>query len=278
MIERSNFSVVMSLYRADDPAQFRDAVDSVLAQTLMPGEIVIVVDGPIGFKLEDALAAASLNVLVRALRLSENRGLGHARNIAIQAAQSDIVAVMDADDISVPDRFARQLPLLLQGDADVVGGFVEEFDVQPRDTNRLRRVPTGHNDIIRFGRWRQPFNHVTLMFRREVYQRAGGYQPIRGVEDWDMFHRMVISGVRFVNLPHTLVHVRCGSAMFKRRSGLTYLRHETKLFARMVRSGYISPLQFIINCAIRVGTRLLPADLLAGIYKRLLRFTPKTVN
>ncbi len=265
------FSVVMSLYKSDDPEQFRAALASILDQTLIPAEVLVAIDGPIGPELEAVVAEAAHEPLVRFLRLEKNRGLGGSRQVAIDAASSDIIAVMDSDDLAVPDRFARQLPVLLETNVDVVGGYIEEFDVEPGDAGRIRKVPLTHDEILRFGRWRQPVNHVTIMFRRAAHEKAGGYLPIRGVEDFDLFHRMYVSGVRFANVPEVLVQVRCGDAVFERRRGMSYLKEELAVLRRMRESRFLSRWQWGGNVAVRLLTRLAPAPVLGLLYKAVLR-------
>ena len=266
-----HFSVVLSLYHADDPVQFKEAALSILNQTVQPSEIIVAVDGGLEPALESALADVSQEPIVRVLRLPVNLGLGGSRHAAISAAHYDIIAVMDADDIAVPDRFAAQLDALEYSSVDVVGGFIEEFDKQPGDTHRVRVVPTHHDDIIRYGRWRQPVNHVTIMFRRKAYEMVGGYQAIRGVEDYDLFHRMFVSGVRFANVPRVLVMVRCGTALLSRRRGTRYLRAEIALLGRMRASSFLTRWQYLTNMVIRLVFRMLPRPLLRLLYQGPLR-------
>ena len=267
----TNLAVVMSVCLSDNPAQFRDAVSSILLQTLSPDEILIVIDGPVPEELDHEVEKIAANSVIHIIRLPENLGLGGARHIGVKAAQSEIIAVMDSDDISIPERFALQKPYLDRNESDVVGGYIEEFDLRLGDAGRIRRVPTSHQAIFRFGRWRTPINHVTIMFRREVYLRAGGYHTIRMVEDWDLCHRLLMSGARFMTVAKVLVHVRCGSAMLFRRRGIMYMRKEIALFWRMLRSGYLSPLQFAGNVAIRIMARLMPNVLLRQLYRNALR-------
>lgn len=266
------FSVVMSIYHADRPTDFLLAVESVMDQTAPPQELVIAVDGPIGPELEAALAVAERRSIVRVVRLSVNQGPGAARHAAVMEARHEIVAVMDADDISLPDRFERQLRHLESSGADVVGGFIEEFDKAPGDLRSIREVSLSHEDIMRFGRWRSPMNHVTIMFRRAAYIRAGGYHAWRGVEDYDLYHRMFMTGARFANLPEVLVHVRGGASILVRRRGLFYLRQELALIRRMRQSGFLTMWQWALNSGLRVAIRFLPSGLIGRIY-RLLRKT-----
>ena len=265
------FSVVMSVYRADDPAQFGAAFESVLDQSVVPDEIVVVVDGPIGAALRSAVDLVQEHPLVRVIDLPVNMGLGGARDLAVRASKHEVIAVMDADDISVHRRFEMQLGALESSGADVIGGYIEEFEDSNIGVRRVRKVPLLHDQVIAMGRWRQPVNHVTIMFKRQAYVRAGGYRPIRHVEDYDMFARMFVTDVKFRNIPEVLVHVRCGKELFGRRSGYHYLRAELALLHRMRRSGFLSLPVWIAGSGIRVVTRMVPRGIVGWIYRAFLR-------
>lgn len=261
-----SFSVVMSVYRADDPRHFLEAVNSVLSQTTPPSELIIAVDGPVESDIERILGKIGDQSTVRILRLATNQGLGASRHTSILAAKHEFIAVMDADDISVPDRFERQLEHLVDLGVDVVGGFIEEFDETPGDAHRIRMVPLAHAEILSRGKWRQPMNHVTIMFNRSAYISVGGYHMLRGVEDYDLFHRMFIGGVRFANLPYIMVHVRSGAAVITRRRGLDYLRQELALIRRMRKSRFLNIGQWAANSCLRIVVRLLPSRVIGLIY------------
>lgn len=267
----TGFSVVMSVYQGDVPAFFQRAVDSVLTQTCAPSELLIVVDGPVGRELESALGDISVHDVVRIIRVPRNNGAGASRRLSIAEAKYEIIAVMDADDICLPNRFERQLHILESNQADVVGAWIEEFESDPGDSCRVRMTPTNHEEIFKYGKWRQPLNHVTAMFRRDAYLKAGGYQPIRHVEDYDLIARMLWSGAKFHNIPEVLVCVRCGNGMLKRRGGMPYLASELRLFHRMYLLGYLNWLQLTGNVAIRLASRLLPDWLLGFVYCKWLR-------
>jgi glycosyltransferase involved in cell wall biosynthesis len=99
----------MSIYRGDRPNFFKEAVDSLLLQTVPAAELIVAVDGPIGLDLEKSLQRIKDLPSVQIVRLATNQGPGASRHAAILKARHDIIAVMDADDISVPVRFERQL-------------------------------------------------------------------------------------------------------------------------------------------------------------------------
>lgn len=268
---QNSFSVVISVYKNDNAKYFQDALNSIIQQSVVPSEIVIVVDGPVGDDLNNVLALYSNNHRVRILELIDNLGRGASRHIAIQACKNELIAIMDADDISVHKRFALQLKEFNDKSVDIVGGQIEEFTSVPGDSNRFRKVPLSNHDIKKRNRWRQAMNHVTIMFSRDSYLLADGYHSLNKVEDWDLFHRMIVSGSNFKNIPETLVHARSTNEQFHRRRGLAYLKEELCLFREMRTSGYINDLQFVINCIIRCFSRLMPVRFIVLAYKLFLR-------
>lgn len=261
----------MSVYRADDPGHFMQALDSVLNQSVLPEEIILVIDGPIGDALNNAVLSYEHNPLLKLLRLPTNLGPGAARHKAISVASSPIVAVMDSDDICMPNRFESQIKALENQNVDLVGAFIAEFVDDPEKAIRVRKVPLTHDKIVESGKFYFPINHVTIMFRKEAYFRSGGYRGIRKVEDYDLFYRMVLSGIRFKNIAEVLVLVRSSDGQYLRRHGWGYLREELMLHRDMFRSGYIGLIELIRNIAIRVPIRLLPVALLRGLSKNYLR-------
>lgn len=269
------FSVVMSVYQGCRPVEFREAVESVFRQTLPPHELIVVADGPVDPEHESIFREIVTKFPVRVIRMPCNVGQGAARHLGIAEASCHIVAIMDADDLCLPTRFERQMEILDRGLADAVGAWVEEFDVQPGDAGRVRMVPTTHEKIYKFGKWRSPMNNVTIMFTKEAYYKGGGYRPIRSFEDYDLFARMLAKGVQFYNIPEVLVLVRCGEDMFLRRGGKDQIPIELHLLWQMYRLGYTNFLEFIGAVLVRVPARLMPSPLRRWIYTNLLRRNAK---
>lgn len=265
------FSVVISVYAKDDPVHFGIAIDSLLKQTLLPSEIIVAVDGPINGGLLDKVNQYSRLPILSVLRLPKNIGLGASRHKAILRAKSEIIAVMDSDDISTENRFELQLEKFNADNVDIVGGFIAEFSESPDLIKSIREVPLSHEDIIKRGRWKQPINHVTLMFRKEAYFLSGGYRSFRKIEDYDLFHRMVMAGLTFLNLPEVIVKVRASDDQYARRHGVAYLWEELILFRGMHRTGYIGHFNFLFNIIIRFFARLMPLAALRFLSKRFLR-------
>lgn len=263
----STLSVVMSIYKNDDSAAFLRAVDSIMEQSRIPDEVIICVDGPVPKDLDDAVRVVSIDVKVKVHRLVKNIGLGGSRDYAIRQSSGNFIAVMDADDLSLKNRFQLQYDLIENKSLDIVGGYISEFS--PDRLNQVRKVPLLHEDIFRKGKYRSPMNHVTVMFKRESYFASGGYAPIRGIEDYDLFHRMLISGYKFENIPEILVNVSFDESAIKRRAGLSYLKCWISLLVRMYQSKYLNLLQLVILLVIHTIAKLLPRRMIPLLYRCL---------
>ncbi|HEU4567782.1 MAG TPA: glycosyltransferase, partial [Marmoricola sp.] len=161
------FSLLMSTWAGDDPAQLVEAfTSSVQKQSRPPAQVVLVQDGPVPEPLATAIAelVATSPVPVDHLELPDNVGLGPALDAGLAACRHDIVARMDADDVSFPERFARQVPLVEAG-ADIVGAGLLEFGASVDDVVGRRTPPVGAEEIRRVVRFRDPFNHPTVVYR-----------------------------------------------------------------------------------------------------------------
>lgn len=266
-----NFTVVMSVYKNDKPEYLRLAIDSLINQTIKPNEIIIITDGPITAQLERELNTYSHYENIRFIKLYKNVGLASSRKEAIKNANFDIIAVMDSDDICELDRFERQINLIEANSEMVVSGWIEEFNNSPKDVGKVRKTPTSYRKIISYGKWRNPINHVTLMFTREAYDHVGGYSSIRHSEDWDLISRMLVKGIKVVGIPHVLVNVRAGDEMIERRRNIDQFKGELGLFIKMYKIGYLNFFQLISNMAIRIFLRVLPKFITKLTYKNLLR-------
>jgi glycosyltransferase involved in cell wall biosynthesis len=267
------FSVLLPVYAGDRPEFVRRAIRSVIDdQDRAPDEVVIVRDGPVPEPLAACLAdaVASHDGLVRVVEMPVNRGLGHALETGLAACGHDIVARMDADDISRPPRFARQIPLIESG-FDLVGSALAEMGDGEDDVRGLRRPPVTHDEISRFARFHSPFNHPTVVFRRSAVRRAGGYEHLGSLEDYWLWARMLATGSKAANVDEPLLLYRVSAGAYERRGGWQLARAEIALQRRLRRIGFISRLQFLRNVAVRGTWRLCPVFLRRPLYGFVFR-------
>ncbi len=266
------FTLLISTWAGDRPDYLREAFTStVVAQTRRPAEVVLVQDGPVPSELaaEIARLREASPVPVRHIELETNQGLGPALDAGLQASSHEIVARMDSDDVSVPERFERQLPLIEAG-ADIAGSGLFEFGADIDDVVGRRTPPTDPAEIRRVVRFRDPFNHPTVVYRRTAVQAAGGYADMALMEDYLLFTRMVAGGAVPANLPDPLVFYRVGDGAYARRGGRELLRSELALQRRFRDLGLTTRRQYLRNVAVRGGYRLVPERVRKVAYRRLL--------
>ncbi|QIK63031.1 glycosyltransferase [Leucobacter viscericola] len=266
---QANFSLLLPVYAGDNAEYLRLAFESsVDQQTLKPAEAVIVQDGPV----PEALAAelerieAESPIPVRLIRLSENRGLTEALNAGLDACTYPVVARMDADDVSSPERFARQWEMIEQG-YDLVGTGMQEFEQDPASPSAIRVPPVGPERIRDHARTHNPFNHPTMMYRLAALDRVGRYQPFGKMEDYWLGVQLIADGARVENIAEPLLSYRVGSGAFVRRGGWAEARTEWKLQRELLRMGFVTRAQYARNVLMKGAYRLMPA----GVKRVLFR-------
>lgn len=266
------FSLLISTWRGDRPDYLRAAfVSTVQAQTRPPAQVVLVQDGPVAKELAEEIGALveSSPVPVLHIEMPHNLGLGPALDAGLRAGDHEIVARMDADDESAPDRFEKQLPLIESG-ADIVGSGLWEFGESTSDIVGRRTPPTDPDEIRRVICFRDPFNHPSVVYRRSAVLAAGGYCDMVLMEDYLLFTRMLAAGSEPANLADPLVFYRVGEGAYARRGGMALLRSELALQARFRSLGLITLRQYLRNVAVRGGYRLVPVNVRKVAYRRLL--------
>ncbi|WP_207454702.1 glycosyltransferase [Herbiconiux sp. SYSU D00978] len=268
----TNFSLLLPVYAGDKPEYLEKAfLSSTAEQTLRPSEAIIVRDGPVGAELErlmDALAAES-PIPTRVVRIKENTGLARALERGLDECAHDVVARMDADDISLPERFEKQLEKIRDG-FDLVGSGMLEF-AETHGAVLARRVPpTDPAAIVRYSRFHDPFNHPTVVYRRSAVRAAGGYRDLGLMEDYWLFARMIQSGASVINLADPLVMYRVGDGAYARRGGFGQFVAELRLQREFRRSGFTTRWQAARNVALRAPYRLVPQAVRRAAYRRVL--------
>jgi glycosyltransferase involved in cell wall biosynthesis len=264
------FSLLLPVYLGDRAEYFTRAFSSaVVDQTRRPTEVVLVQDGPISPALAEAidLAVEASPVRVRRIDLEVNVGLAVALTEGLAACSYDVVARMDADDISLPERFAKQLPMIEAG-CDLVGTGMLEFNELDRILGR-RVPPVGQDEIARQARFRDPFNHPTVVYRKSAVEASGGYRHLPLMEDYWLFARMIAQGATVQNLPDPLVMYRVDSGAYNRRGGFSLFRSELALQRRLLADGFVSRAQFLRNVVVRGGYRFVPVVIRRAMYRTM---------
>ena len=244
-------SVVMPVLNPH-PVYFRQAVESILNQTLQDWELVIVEDPsphPAAEILKD-YPDPRIRHFVKPQRTS----LGDAMNLGLRESEAEMVAILHADDISEPERLEKQVKFMeSHPEVAVLGTWLRVIDEEGR-TLGFRRYPCDHDDIVRAMLLYNPIGQPSVMFRREVALRHGGYQYDRVLvaSDYDLWCRLAKGGVRFANLPEHLVRYRIHKGAVK----------STKLRETLRGTIEIKRLHFSAEMDIRAKLRLMGERLL----------------
>ena len=217
-----------------------------------------------------------MGISFKTIYLQENQGHGNARRTSLAQCSCDLVALMDADDISLPNRFEKQLEQFTQNEKlSIVGGQITEFVNNPQNITGKREVPEKDLDIKEYMKKRCPMNQVSVMFKKQDVEKAGGYVDWFCEEDYYLWIRMAQNGCEFVNVPDVLVDVRVGDEMSARRGGWKYFSSEARLQKYMYDNKIINLIQYIYNVGIRfVGEVIIPTSLRT----KLFRFMRTTYN
>jgi glycosyltransferase involved in cell wall biosynthesis len=209
------------------------------------------------------------DVPVTVVPLERNVGLARALEAGLEVCAHEIVARADADDISLPERFAVQVPLVASG-YDIVGSAIREFDDDEAVPGMVRVPPVG-DAIATAARFRDPFNHPSVVYRRSAVAAVGGYQHLDLMEDYLLFARMLAAGARAQNVTEPLVLYRVGAGAYARRGGRRLLASELALQRTLHSEGFVSTPQLVRNVAVRAGYRLAPESVRRAGYRSFMR-------
>jgi glycosyltransferase involved in cell wall biosynthesis len=218
--------VIMSVYKNDRLKFVTESVQSILQQTFTDFDYYIVFDGPVSPDIDNYVSSIK-DSRISLFRREKNEGLAVVLNflltLILKKPEYSYVARMDADDVSMPSRFEKQRNFLsVNKEIAIVGCWYEEINESGKHLSD-RRLPVNHEDLKKRYITGTPFAHPSVMFRRELIERAGFY-PTDTVlmEDNALWGKALKSGLQFANIPEFLLKFRINKDFYKRRSGIKY--------------------------------------------------------
>ena len=263
------YSVLMSVYYKEKPEYLQQSIESILNQMVPTDDFVLVCDGPLTSELDSVIAKYST---LHVVRLKENGGLGRALNEGMKYCQHDLIARMDSDDISRPDRCERELAVFSNHpEVDIVSGTIEEFITSPDEVYSRRVLPETSEEITQFAKKRNPFNHPAVMYRKSAVEAAGGYKDFYLLEDYFLWVRMLLNGSKGYNIQEPVLWMRAGSDLYGRRGGSKYVTSEKKLFSYMLNTGFINKNEYYQAVTSRAVGAMVPNWVRELLYKKVLR-------
>lgn len=270
------FSVLMSVYKNDNPIFLSDALKSIYEdQTVKPDEIVVVFDGKLTDELYQVLDAFKNDKegIVFYYPQDENKGLGEALRIGTTFCTGDYIFRMDSDDISCPNRFEKQIEYIKNHkEVDVLGTDIAEFyESIDEENKRIRSCPMDNKDIIKMAKKRNPMNHVTVCIKKEALIKCGGYESLLLLEDYYLWLKMIASNAILANINESLVYVRIGNGFHSKRGSKVRIKGWKVLQNFMLDHNMITKREARLNMLyIRVFTYC-PSCIKKILYKKILR-------
>lgn len=266
MIDKiTNFSVLMSLYNNEKSSYLDDCFNSLFVQTLLPTEIVLVLDGPINDSLMRVIDKWKERLPIKIFPIAINVGLGNALNYGLSKCCNDLICRMDTDDICNAERFEKQIDYLIKHqNICVLGSAIREFNKENNESIRFSKV--GHCNIVQYAKKRNPLNHMSVAFRKKHILAVGGYHHHLYMEDYNLWLRLIAAGYELDNLEEPLVNARVGEEMISRRKGWRYIRSEFKLYCLKKQLGIDSGVSAFSTLLLRTIPRVLPQYILSKIY------------
>ena len=267
------YSVLMTVYKKDNPDFFSLALKSMIDQTYKPNEIVLVKDGPVTEKIQKVIDDyINMEVPIVQVQLKKNVGLGLALNEGLKKIKNELIARMDSDDYSLPDRCEVQVKAFEKRPSlDIVGCPVKEFVGKINNIVGERKVPLSKKDIYKFAKKRDPFNHPTVMYRKSAIEAVGGYSNYRKNQDTDLWIKMLSNKVDCINIPNPLLLFRFDEDTYKKRKSWVNTKILIEIRYKAWKSGFNTLGEFLTISIAQLGMFILPVGFQRFIYRRILR-------
>lgn len=263
------YSVLMSLYKKEKPEYLRLAIESMLNQTVPPDEIVLVEDGPL---TDELYAVLNEYPMIYRIKNEKNLGLGLALNVGLKECRNELVARMDTDDCSKPQRCEKQLERFAEKPyLAIVGSHIDEFIGEPSNVISKRIVPTTSEEIYNFAKKRSAFNHPAVMYSKTAVLENDGYSDLKRNQDVDLFGRMQFKGYKAENIDESLLWFRSSDELAKRRKSWQNTWSYIATIRKFWKIGYSSFLDYAMVAIAQTGMYLMPVKLQNFIYKKFLR-------
>ncbi len=276
----TNLSVLMVVCESDNYDFLKQSVISVIDQTLKPGEIILIINGYFeNKKINDLKNKFSDKVDFKVYSLDKNNGLAYALNYGLSKCKFDLVARMDPDDISLPERFEIQYALMnKKPHLAASSAWIEEFSEDLKESKGIRKTPLGDININnKYAKLRSPLNHIPAIIRKSIILKLGGYPNFRKGQDYALWSLILVNGYTLRNIPKVLAKVRSSSSKTDRR-GIKRLYSEIPLIFFQYKISYLTLYEFILSLIIRVTMRLLPYEVRKLVFRKLRSKTEKLKN
>lgn len=261
-------AVIMSLYKSDVIEYVKLATESILNQSYADFDFYIQYDGYVQKDVDDYLSGIK-DSRIHINRREENKGLAFSLNELlgiIMPKKYEYIARMDADDISMPDRFKKQIDFMdAHPETGCLGTWAIEINSDGSEYYR-KQMPETHEGCWEQFMIRDCMIHPTVMYRRSYIEKAGVYSlDTYFGEDTMMWAQGFAAGCKFANLPEYLFKFRLNDDFFNRRRGWKHAKGILTLRWRVNKMLHYPLKAYLYACAY-AGAKMMPTKVLKMIY------------
>lgn len=266
-----DYSILMTVYDKEKPENLETAIISMLDQTVPSDDFVLVCDGMLNHSLNQVIEkyANRINVIRSDIKV----GLSNALNIGLKNCKHELVARMDSDDISLPDRCEKELKMFhYDPRLTIVSGTIQEFIKEPSGDGlkQKRSLPEKHEDIVRFSHKRNPFNHPAVMYKKSAVLEIGGYHDdYHRFEDYDLWIRLFQHGAIGYNIPDVILYMRISYDFYMRRGGARFAKDTLRFHRYLTHIGWSKRSSMLTGALPHAAVCMLPNSLRRHVYKLL---------
>ena len=265
----------MSVYYKEKIENFESSIKSILIdQIRKPDEFVLICDGELTQGLDEVIYSyqQSFPKILKVYRLRKNKGLGKALRAGLMKCSYDIVARADSDDICASNRFQVQLAFLeSHKEISVVSSYIDEFYDDWKKPCRRKELPLTHEKIVKMAKYRNPINHMAVMFRKKAILSVGSYRHVAYIEDYDLWVRAIIKGYKFANINQCLVYARIGNGMVQRRGNKQQIKSWNIVSKYMLKHRMINHMEYYRNMISVIGFVYMLNGTKEWMYRLILR-------
>ncbi|MCT1216009.1 glycosyltransferase [Latilactobacillus curvatus] len=203
-----DISVIMSVYN-EKISEVSESIESILDQSIMPTEFLIVLDNPKNIKLKEYLESMQTNNSIIELIINKtNIGLAASLNKGIKLSKCSLIARMDADDISMKDRFKEELEVMRTQNADIVSTNCVYIDEESKVIGKKKAIPTKSKDIAKILPIGSSIVHPSVLIKKSVFNECGVYRDFYTAEDYDLWLRCLSKNKKIISINKSLLKYR----------------------------------------------------------------------
>jgi hypothetical protein len=263
------FSVILPIYKKNTISEVINCLNSILKQTLLPNEIIIIYDGYVSIDIKNIVNNKIFFFKKKIIQNAANIGLGLTLKKAVLNCTYDLVIRVDADDISVKNRFYELISAAKKNKkVDVIGSYILE---KYNNHYYNRKTPCSSKNIKNFIHYKNPVNHNSVFFKKKSIVKNGNYSDVKFFEDYYLWFKIIKNKGRILNLDKILVYTNIDNNFYRRRTGYKYLKFFFIFLNLIYKKKFINTLNYLFLISLRTPIIMMPLLINRIVYQNLLR-------